>query len=49
MAMFICEICQNLTDGDYNVPTEYYGGLICEYCATEFIVIPEPPETENEG
>ena len=35
MACYLCEICDNLIDDDWNPGTEHAGGLICEYCATE--------------
>ena len=37
MACYICEICQNLTDDDYNPGEEYEDGLVCQYCYTEFV------------
>ncbi len=33
MAGYICEVCGNLIDGDWNVGTEYKDGEVCESCA----------------
>ena len=41
MSVYRCEICDNMKDGDYDSPTEYKGGLICEGCVEEL-------EQENE-
>ena len=38
MSIYLCKICDNMKDGDYDSPTEYKGGLICEFCATELEV-----------
>ena len=35
MACYLCEICDNMKDGDYNSPTPYKQGLICEDCEQE--------------
>ena len=35
MGAYICEICGNLKDDDWDVPEEFKDGLICEYCAME--------------
>jgi len=35
MACYMCLICEHIVDGDYDVPTEYKHGLICEDCAAE--------------
>ena len=48
MACYRCEICDNLTDDDWNPGTEYESGLICEDCATELEDLKETEKQERE-
>ena len=47
MSMYLCSICDNLTDGDYNPPVEWNGGLVCMHCETEFMPEKENPSEEG--
>ena len=46
MACYICEICGNLKDDDWDPGEEYEDGLVCGYCFTEHVYQDEP-ETTN--
>ena len=35
MSIFICELCDKITDSDTEECAEYMDGLICEYCMYE--------------
>ena len=37
MACYICEICGNLKDDDWDPGEEYEDGLVCGYCFTEHV------------